>query len=564
MYHYYDDYRYASGGAAFSVAVTFYVDSPCTTPATLYSSHAGVALSNPATTDSEGFLEFWSASYPLWYKAPGDTTGNLAVCVTTPTSTNVKDFGAVGNGVIDDTAAIQAAIDSVAASGRGDTIVFPPGDYKVTSSLTAKERVCLMGAGPPGITESGTATLNGTRIIGNGGFPIIEATVATFSFGVERMTFVGSTTASGSRGIYAHSDVAQVAMSWVLRDLFFESFADQAVFLQSGIAGTFSNIWIEGACYKRANHVTDYVGGFQLGDRTHWFSDPYMEQVTSTCSYPATTGGYVSGYHCGIALLVTAGLVNSCFGHMSETGWYLFPLSEQNSFTNCRADLNQGEGFLVDANGHRFVNCFAYRGGQDEDAVYAGFHVKGTGNTFVANSIGGIYGEAVNQLYGFLDDSGGTNTYVANTANAYISGGLNLPAGTAECYTLNLTSGLLATCTDSQTNYWGGSTRPPNTTAGWDFVLIPRAGTIKAAYIQWGCDGPMSTENVSLYLRLNDTTDTLIQTVGSADLKKTFENAALDIAVSAGHMIQIKNVFPSWATNPSNLYLSGIVYIECA
>ena len=45
--------------------------------------------------------------------------------------TSVTDFGAVGDGVTDDTAAIQAALNS------GDDIYFPAGRYKVTSKLTA-------------------------------------------------------------------------------------------------------------------------------------------------------------------------------------------------------------------------------------------------------------------------------------------------------------------------------------------------------------------------------------------------------------------------------------------
>lgn len=48
---------------------------------------------------------------------------------------NVKDFGAVGNGVVDDTAAIQAAVDWTAGASRG-VIFFPEGTYKVTSPIT--------------------------------------------------------------------------------------------------------------------------------------------------------------------------------------------------------------------------------------------------------------------------------------------------------------------------------------------------------------------------------------------------------------------------------------------
>lgn len=43
---------------------------------------------------------------------------------------SVKDFGAVGDGVADDTAEIQAAIDT------GAPVYFPPGNYKTTAGLT--------------------------------------------------------------------------------------------------------------------------------------------------------------------------------------------------------------------------------------------------------------------------------------------------------------------------------------------------------------------------------------------------------------------------------------------
>lgn len=45
--------------------------------------------------------------------------------------TNVKAYGAVGDGVADDTAAIQAAIDA----NQNGTIIFPPGTYKCSSAI---------------------------------------------------------------------------------------------------------------------------------------------------------------------------------------------------------------------------------------------------------------------------------------------------------------------------------------------------------------------------------------------------------------------------------------------
>jgi Pectate lyase superfamily protein len=49
-------------------------------------------------------------------------------------SASVKDYGAIGNGVADDTAAIQAAINAV-LTVEGGSLYFPVGTYKITAKL---------------------------------------------------------------------------------------------------------------------------------------------------------------------------------------------------------------------------------------------------------------------------------------------------------------------------------------------------------------------------------------------------------------------------------------------
>ena len=62
-------------------------------------------------------------------------------------SVSVKDFGAVGNGIADDTAAIRAAINAVSAQGGG-TVSFGNGDtYLVSSLIRLKTNVSLIGNG---------------------------------------------------------------------------------------------------------------------------------------------------------------------------------------------------------------------------------------------------------------------------------------------------------------------------------------------------------------------------------------------------------------------------------
>jgi hypothetical protein len=69
---------------------------------------------------------------------------------------SVKDFGAVGNGATDDSASIQAAINSVIASGGG-TVYIPTGNYLLGTGLTISSPfVNVEGAGFTSVLIAGT------------------------------------------------------------------------------------------------------------------------------------------------------------------------------------------------------------------------------------------------------------------------------------------------------------------------------------------------------------------------------------------------------------------------
>ena len=62
---------------------------------------------------------------------------------------NVKDFGATGDNSTDDTAAIQACLDEAGLATNTANVVFPPGQYVLTSELTFSGNFPnLVGAGP--------------------------------------------------------------------------------------------------------------------------------------------------------------------------------------------------------------------------------------------------------------------------------------------------------------------------------------------------------------------------------------------------------------------------------
>lgn len=119
------------------------------------------------------------------------TVGALVTSVTGQTS--VKSFGATGDGTTDDTAAIQAAIDSFASAG---TLYFPDGSYKITDTITAYQGRVSMVFGPAArLLFAGTANrvaldIGGTAIYDGAVFDGI-AVVNSTSHSYDSESFVG-------------------------------------------------------------------------------------------------------------------------------------------------------------------------------------------------------------------------------------------------------------------------------------------------------------------------------------------------------------------------------------
>jgi hypothetical protein len=94
-------------------------------------------------------------------------------------------------------------------------------------------------------------------------------------------------------------------------------------------------------------------------------------------------------------------------------------------------------------------------------------------------------------------------------------------------------------------------------------IYIRRAGVIRVAeFFTYADTTAGSAENISVYVRLNDTTDYLIATVGTTGRERTFSNAAIDITVAAGDYVEIKWVSPTWATPPTSIRVGGYLLVE--
>jgi hypothetical protein len=148
-------------------------------------------------------------------------------------------------------------------------------------------------------------------------------------------------------------------------------------------------------------------------------------------------------------------------------------------------------------------------------------------------------------------------------ATKFLRGDQTWAAPPNTSYVLNVVAANLATLTDAATYYFGCQAGlAPQTTAVLACLYIPKAGTIKAVYIFTRAVTAGSNNAFSMYVRLKNTTDTLIATVSLATNVRLFSNTGLSISVAQGDYIEIKMVCPTWTTNPANMTIGGVVYIE--
>jgi len=112
---------------------------------------------------------------------------------------SVLQFGAVGDGVADDTAAIQAAVTSGAVY-----VVLPSGNYKITSSITLTSSVSVVFES--GAYTSGTGSISGGTIFRQSGSGAATrsqaAAVAGSVMGIEGIVEESEYSLKGEAGIW--------------------------------------------------------------------------------------------------------------------------------------------------------------------------------------------------------------------------------------------------------------------------------------------------------------------------------------------------------------------------
>jgi hypothetical protein len=186
--------------------------------------------------------------------------------------------------------------------------------------------------------------------------------------------------------------------------------------------------------------------------------------------------------------------------------------------------------------------------------------------------IGGAAGEDVDIDYisigtygavtGATGAQGATGIQGVTGLQGYTGSGTQGATGVSVGYALILKTASQSTTTDGQTLYWGGMSVAPSTTAARWRTYIPKDGTIKAAYIYSYAGTAGTNESWPSYIRKNNSSDTLIQSLSAATNDRVWSNTSLSISVVAGDYIEIKEVCPTWATNPATVTRTGTIYIE--
>lgn len=230
---------YSNNASGFSTAAQNYAASAANSAA---SASNLIASSTALASKIEAELGADNSKYMSALRVKQSILANVIGALPASTTVNVKSFGAVGDGIADDRASIQSAIDSIS---RG-TIIFPSGNYLIGSNgsgvgLVHKEGVTLLSYGTSASLLCGA---NSMKLISFTN-PSITALAANFNIVGLQLVSNGM---SGCIGINVDGNVSASRCSLIkFSELQIIGTFDTAIKITYCANNYMSNIFISGA-----------------------------------------------------------------------------------------------------------------------------------------------------------------------------------------------------------------------------------------------------------------------------------------------------------------------------
>lgn len=325
---------------------------------------------------------------------------------------NIRRFGAVGDGVTDDTAAIQSAIDSGAA-----VVLYPPTPsyYRTTDSLIPLSNQTHRSYGLQQNANQ-SPSIDRARIGGMFDGPVFSLENVGH-VRLQGLTITGSSDISQSNNV----GVKGTSANWCsVSHCAINGFAGAAIEWVSGVAVRIESNGITNSRLKRTGY-SGYFGSVDLGGSDHLVINNEVAGGISVLADAQTAALVVRGAN---------GFFSNNVWETSEVGVVVTSVNGfANTFVNDRCDLNLGHGYVVESGANSFVGCRSFRNSRAAHNSYDGFYVSGVANRFIGNAINAISADdGVSQMrYGFTDVSSPSalqgNLYLGNSG-IYLGSGL--------------------------------------------------------------------------------------------------------------------------------------------
>lgn len=387
-----------------------------------------------ATSSTKGILQLTG---DLGGTAASPTVPALATKVATDAlMVNVKDHGATGNGTTDDATAIQAALNTAAASGTGNIVFFPAGMYRIGTKLTVPSGTVLRGVSSG--TYPGNNSINQVSVLARvSGMNdhVLYLPAGNNYVHIQDLAIDGNknNNTTGS-GLYLADDSTGSESQVIVERCYFHDNPDSNVYLGH---------------YRRANKLIRSVFNYSgNGDGvTIAGSDNSIEScifgtngrcgisVGSTSSQDFTVSG-------GFGATLTH--VTNCDIYGNQVGIAVTQFSSMTMLTNNGIDRNTKHGITVyDGNSTSIIGNSLHSNGTLTDNTYAHIDV-GSGTSAVViddNAFGPLDGGVTNRASYAVNVPGSTNRILGNMG-AYDStsaaGGItNVSANTQPWVTLS-------------------------------------------------------------------------------------------------------------------------------